>query len=429
MTVDRIILAIESILRNQLMCRQMHKFHPDARLAEDLYLDSILMMQLLLALELDCDLSVPDEAISAQHFSTVRHLAHFMLQRSPQEPQTPAAEAEFDDIKVHCVVSCLCDIIPKDDPAIDHRPFYFAVPDAEIVIDESHGLTYHHDRISHDLFTNWFYRLYNVAVISWYRPEWSKAQNTATLLQLLEQKTQTERIMVMLDLYRLPQRENKFNRDPFPHYAMLETTDDPDHWLMRDPDFRWQGVLPKADILHAIASEHVAGGFMFDAAALKPATNEVIRDYFNAVVNLDSNGLTNAIRQVLQHHLSQDPTCEHLEKALESIPVLAIRKYGYEHALAFFMRAGLLTGDEFETWCITIEELVSQFRLVLYYAIKLARNEPLDTAQQHNRIQSLLHTQDQREFAIKKRLSALFQQWCNIQFSASQTPIRTKVSS
>jgi hypothetical protein len=47
--------------------------------------------------------------------------------------------------------------------------------------------------------------------------------------------------MVMLDLFHLPERENKFNQNPFPHYLMLEKTDDPRVWQVNDPDFRWEG--------------------------------------------------------------------------------------------------------------------------------------------------------------------------------------------
>ena len=64
---------------------------------------------------------------------------------------------------------------------------------------------------------------------------------------------------------------------------LLTETDDPEQWFMSDPDFRWQGVQSKAQVIQAVASDAVAGGFIFDSNQIKPAENQVIADYFLAL--------------------------------------------------------------------------------------------------------------------------------------------------
>ena len=31
-------------------------------------------------------------------------------------------------------------------------------------------------------------------------------------------------------MFHLPERENKYNQNPFPHYVIIELTEDPDLW-------------------------------------------------------------------------------------------------------------------------------------------------------------------------------------------------------
>src|SRR5690606_39105176 len=78
-----------------------------------------------------------------------------------QKSELIPAEPELD-IKVHCVVSCLCHPLKLHD--IDHRALYFGVWDAEIFIDENYALSYHAPMVDHEFFTNWYERLYGVKV-------------------------------------------------------------------------------------------------------------------------------------------------------------------------------------------------------------------------------------------------------------------------
>lgn len=434
MNKNAMISAIRQVLQKELQCQYLDRFNAEARLNEDLYLDSVLLMQLLLHLELSLGITVPDSALNKEDLATVDSLAQFLLSQSTQAHPAGSAsvepQQEFDDIKVHCFVSCLCQII-KADERVDHRPFYFGVWDAQVLMDEQSRLTYHAPTLNHDFFRSWFQRIYGVAVNSWYRPDLSKAQNLDIMQSLLRQKSATQQLMVMLDMYLLPERENKFNQNPFPHYVMLAETDDPSQWFMYDPDFRWEGVQAKDQVLEAVASEAVAGGYLFDSKQIKPSENQVIADYFLACFQRHSNPMTARVRQVVQRHEAQSadgPDITHLGTALHHLPVLAIRKYAYEHGFAFFWLDIGFPEPEFEAWCEVIEDLVSSYKKIQYRAMKLATGQFSATEQTalFAQIYQLLDEQDAREFRIKARLYQVFEQWSDKHKLRSVAPLTNK---
>ena len=434
-----VIDAIHQVLTERMKIPHISAFSENARLNQDLYLDSVLVLELILNLETELGVSIPDQAITKEDFETVSGLADFLMNKESGDSSDELTSSEeqeefedtpvFEDIKVHCFVSCICDII-KPDQRVDHRPFYFGVWDAEVVINDQHQLDYHSQNINHDNFRHWFKRLYSVDITPWYNHQHSKQENLEKLILLLENKPSHQRVMVMIDMYRLPERENKFNANPFPHYVMLETTDDPDVWMMLDPDFRWEGELPKDRILHAIESPAVAGGYVFDSNEIQPNNNTALRDYFIDSFYEHQNPMTDAVQHVVNHH-QETEQFEQLPEALKQLPVLAIRKYAFEHGLAFFylalgydLEAGL---DEFEDLCVVIEELVESYKLIQYRAMKLAQiaQQPeLDDKQRNVKnqailleIKQLLEDQNNREFQVKKRLKTLFDQWSELVFN------------
>lgn len=434
MNKPTLIHAIEHILKTKLPTQGINNFNEQARLNEDLYLDSVLLLQLLVNLELEHNIPVPDEALNADDFATVSSLANFLLRQyqgnnklselSPQEERNSEATAneEFEDIKVHCFVSCLCEIIKADD-RVDHRPFYFGVWDAEVIIDDNYHINYHSQSVNHDFFRHWYEKLYGVSTHPWYRHDLSKADNINILLELLENKTHSQRIMVMLDMFRLPERENKFNQNPFPHYVMLEKTEDPDQWFMSDPDFRWEGLQEKSQVIHGIESPSVAGGYYFSSEQIRPTPPESIYYYFLNCIECHQNPMTNCLRQLINIYTNPKTLAKlklqqnGIDNALKQVPVLAIRKYAYEHGLAFFWREMGLDDDEFEYWCDIIEALVSGYKKIQYRAIKIANmpeGDPRLTALLSD-IHHLLDEQDAREFKIKHRLVEVFNQWCQQQ--------------
>lgn len=309
-------------------------------------------------------------------------------------------------IRVHCFVSCLCESLNKV-AGVDQRPFYFGVWDAEFFVTQDHHLAYHAERSSPAFFCEWYERLYGAPIRRWYVDAETKAQNVARLLALLADRPADRKILVMLDLFRLPERENKFNQDPFPHYVMLETTDDPEIWRMQDPDFRWEGRLPKQRILDSIASPAVAGGYFFDERAVRPARDDVVAQYFETCLFEHETPFTAAIRRIVEAHLD-GRELSGLKRALREIPVLAIRKYAYEHGFAFFFRG--LAGDpaEFDALCDEVDTLVKTYTTVQFRAMKLAMTGERSLAAG---LFELLDQQHARELAIKRRLRELFQAW------------------
>ena len=56
MNSESLIITIEHVLAHDMECKHMQKVSPRARLNEDLYIDSVLLMQLLIHLELNPDI-------------------------------------------------------------------------------------------------------------------------------------------------------------------------------------------------------------------------------------------------------------------------------------------------------------------------------------------------------------------------------------
>lgn len=312
-------------------------------------------------------------------------------------------------MRVHCFVSCVCELL-KRAPGFDERPFYFGVWDSDFSVSEQYVLSYHSEHADHSFFRTWYERLYDVPIHEWYDRRCSKQDNIECLIGLLESRPEQRSVMVMVDLHCLPERENKYNQNPFPHYVMLETTSDPEQWLMLDPDFRWQGSLPRAQVLHAVRQPSVAGGYYFDATGVTAPTNAAIKAYFEACLRLD-NPLTSAVLDIVQAHLASkaEAGLGGLTRALRDLPVLALRKYAYEHGFAFFWRALGLDADEFMRWCAAVDTLVKTYTLVQYRALKLATTERPELA---GDLLTLLGRQDGLERQIKHRLLEVFDQWC-----------------
>lgn len=401
-------------------------FHTDARLREDLALDSSAVLQLLVFLELEFDLALPEEALMNQDLDVVRKLAKLLYDAQPRPESAKILEYE-EDIKLHCFVSCLSEII-KRRPGLDHRTLYFGVWDSEVIVSDQYVISYHSDTISHDYFVDWCERLYGIRVSPWYDRELTKEQNVERLVSLVEGRTESQHIMVMLDMHKLPERVNEFNKDPFPHYLMLGTTSNPEEWMVYDPDYRWEGVIKKERLLNAMRSPAVAGGYMFTDEQARDPNARQIKAYFEACFVGDQNPMTNAVREVLNAHLSGEDRSGasiglgQLGKALEEVPILSIRKYAYEHGLAFFWRELGLVESEFDDWCEVIAQLVKTFKLIQFQALKVATTGNRELA---DKIFELLDEQDARERRIKTRLNEVYRQWCDKSFGPKHSAVTT----
>src|SRR5690606_12675645 len=116
------------------------RFHSDARLRDDLALDSSATLQLLALLEVECGLSLPEEAIMNENFDTVRKAVELL--HAAQERPTGKQLLDYDeDVKLHCFVSCLAEVLKRRQ--LDQRALYFGVWDSEIVVDDDYVISYH----------------------------------------------------------------------------------------------------------------------------------------------------------------------------------------------------------------------------------------------------------------------------------------------
>ncbi|GJD96729.1 DUF6005 family protein [Methylobacterium iners] len=491
MNRDSVVEAIGTILREEMNHPHLDRFGPEARLNEDLYLDSVQLLQVMLALEMNLALPIPEEAISRQDVSTVADLAALLVADGQHEPAAAPEGEDYDlhtigadadrglrrtdqglrrgslllggegqgegrafsgestpltptlspwerepgaapatpcnavcelgrgegesvhgempyDLKIHCFVSCLCDGLKTR--GIDHRPFYFLIWDAEFAITDGSRLAYHSDAMDHESFRYWFERLYGVPLHAWYDHSRSKDENVATLLECLERRGPEECIMVMLDMFHLPERENKFNQNPFPHYLMVELSEDPVVWQVRDPDFRWEGLIERDKLLNAIRQPSVAGGYQFDPSLARPPADADLAAFFEACFRPDANPLIDAARAIVSAHAEGRGGLRlaDLGDALRELPVITIRKWAYEHGFAFFWRALGWPDAEFQRVCDEVEVLVNGLTALHYAVLKLARTE--DSAQVAP-VLAKLDALDAVEFSLKRQLGDAYAAW------------------
>ncbi|MGE7988146.1 petrobactin biosynthesis protein AsbD [Lysinibacillus fusiformis] len=85
MTRQQLIKSIYDIMENSLELQTLSSFNEDARLNEDLYMDSIMVLQLILHIELDLGISIPDEVLVPKDFKTVGTLANFLEKQQKVE--------------------------------------------------------------------------------------------------------------------------------------------------------------------------------------------------------------------------------------------------------------------------------------------------------------------------------------------------------
>jgi hypothetical protein len=224
--------------------------------------------------------------------------------------------------------------------------------------------------------------------------------------------------MAMVDLYHLPERENKFNQNPFPHYLMLEKTTDPEVFFVSDPDFRWEGEIARDKIVNAFSQPSVAGGFVFDRRDIRPPSPDALKTFFEACFRPGANALTNAVRAIVIAHLEgrDGRSTADLATALRELPVISIRKYAYEHGFAFFWRALGLPDASFLAHCDEIEELFQGFKALHYAILRLSQTGDTGLAPD---IFERLDKLDRLEQRLKAALGAVFQDWC----AANRLPV------
>lgn len=322
-----------------------------------------------------------------------------------------------ESIKVHCLISCLCEII-KRNSSVDYRPFYFGVWDGDFVVNERDELSYFSKDISHELYLKWYEKLFGLPVHEWYNFSRSKEDNIEVLLRLLDEKPQHRTIIVHIDMSLMPERENKFHQRPFPHFLIIEKTSNEREWFMCDPDFRWEGVVSRERVLEAIRGNILGGGYYIDAINIQEPTRETVEELFKATFQEEHNELTVQIKGIVER-LSAEADKRQLRQltpALRQLKVLAIRKYSYEHAFMYLMAERDPSHKQFVSYCELIEELVQGYTSVQYLAIKLATTYRMELVQQ---IMVHLKRLDRVEKQIKQGLKQDFDGWCEREWAVS----------
>lgn len=79
MSRAELIAVMRSILSERMALPNMASFSEDAQLNEQLCLDSVLVLQLIVYLELEHGLVLPEEAALQKQLGTVGSLADFLL--------------------------------------------------------------------------------------------------------------------------------------------------------------------------------------------------------------------------------------------------------------------------------------------------------------------------------------------------------------
>jgi acyl carrier protein len=79
MTRTELICVIRSFMAETLALPYMSRFSEEARLNEDLCLDSVMMLQLLVGLELQHGVVLPEQAIVEKQLGTVGSFVDFLL--------------------------------------------------------------------------------------------------------------------------------------------------------------------------------------------------------------------------------------------------------------------------------------------------------------------------------------------------------------
>ncbi|WP_205877445.1 phosphopantetheine-binding protein [Leisingera sp. NJS204] len=111
MTCDTVLEAMRQTLAGPLANPHMQNFSAQAVLNDDLHIDSVILINLMLHLETDHGIEMPERKLSKDDFATVDGLIRMLLGETPKlQADTAPAPSE---ITVHCFVSCLCAAIRR----------------------------------------------------------------------------------------------------------------------------------------------------------------------------------------------------------------------------------------------------------------------------------------------------------------------------
>ncbi|MDM5154529.1 petrobactin biosynthesis protein AsbD [Bacillus sp. DX1.1] len=75
--------ALQTIMTEKIELKNITHLEETMRLNQDLYIDSVMMLQLIVYIEMDLGLCVPDDEVDPKAFATVGSLLDFMGNLQP----------------------------------------------------------------------------------------------------------------------------------------------------------------------------------------------------------------------------------------------------------------------------------------------------------------------------------------------------------
>ncbi|MEK3883840.1 DUF6005 family protein [Paenibacillus sp. PL2-23] len=292
-------------------------------------------------------------------------------------------------IKVHCVVSCLCEVIKRHSD-VDYRPFYFHVWDSDFSVTEA-GLSYYSETEGHGVSMEAYERLFGIGTVQWHDPGKEPEANAARLVELVENAPPHRHVVVQIDMCLMPKRENTFNLNPFPHYVLVYASEVEGEWYVLDADMKWEGMVERETVLQALIRNPYPDGFYIEAESVRRPRPEEVAAYFYERHAPERNELVDGLRKLIVDMAANRETLPRLGDALKQLHVIVIRKYGYDYALMYFHDELDLPRDNYEHWAQQIRDLVQAFHTVQYIAVKMSLTSRADM------LPSLLDTLDKAE--------------------------------
>lgn len=83
-------LSLQAVLEQRLKLSIAMPLEDEVRINEDLRIDSIMLLQLLVFIEQDLRLSIPEEEVDAKAFATIGSLLDFLERLAPMEGKRDA---------------------------------------------------------------------------------------------------------------------------------------------------------------------------------------------------------------------------------------------------------------------------------------------------------------------------------------------------
>lgn len=170
--------------------------------------------------------------------------------------------------------------------------------------------------------------------------------------------------------------------------------------------------MEREKVLYSVQDNPFGGGYFIDVEEIQEPTAEMVASYFIETFKRNDNELTMELKNLIIKMANEEEgyLLSGLVAAVKQIPVLAIRKYSYEHAFAYFRETLQYSEQEFDYWCDRVEDIVQGFTNVQYRAIKMAMTNNkgmllsiVEKLDEMNAIELQIKTELERQFYHGKK--------------------------